>query len=92
MGGVYGVSLGGAFFAESMFARRNDASKAALVVLVEQLARWDFDLFDCQIPSDHVARFGARPMARRAFLELLRASLARDTRRGPWSLDASGAR
>ena len=92
VGGVYGVSLGGAFFAESMFARRNDASKAALVVLVEQLARWDFDLFDCQIPSDHVARFGARPMARRAFLELLRASLARDTRRGPWSLDALGAR
>ena len=92
VGGVYGVSLGGAFFAESMFARRNDASKAALVGLVEQLARWNFDLFDCQIPSDHVARFGARPMARRAFLELLRASLARDTRRGPWSLDAPEAR
>ena len=92
VGGVYGVSLGGAFFAESMFTRRNDASKAALVVLVEQLARWDFDLFDCQLPSDHVARFGARPVARRAFLELLRGSLLRETRRGPWSLDAAGAR
>ena len=92
VGGLYGVSLGGAFFAESMFATCDDASKAALVVLVEQLARWDFDLFDCQLPSDHVARFGARPVARRDFLELLRASLARETRRGPWSLEAPAAR
>lgn len=92
VGGLYGVSLGGAFFAESMFSARSDASKAALVVLIEHLVGWGFDLFDCQIESEHVARFGARPVARREFLALLRRSLARETRRGPWTLGEPGGR
>jgi len=87
VGGLYGVSLGGAFFAESMFTKRSDASKVALVVLVEQLLCWGFDLFDCQVDSEHVARFGARPVDRRKFLALLRRSLERETRLGPWTLD-----
>lgn len=86
VGGLYGVSLGGAFFGESMFAMRSDASKVALVVLVEQLQDWGFDLFDCQIESEHVARFGARPVARSEFLRRLRNSLERPTRRGHWTL------
>ena len=86
VGGLYGVSLGGAFFGESMFSTRSDASKVALVVLVEQLLAWGFDLFDCQIESQHVARFGARPVARRGFLARLRHSLERETRRGLWRL------
>jgi len=92
VGGIYGVSLGGAFFGESMFAMRSDASKVALVVLVEQLQDWGFDLFDCQIESEHVARFGARPVARSEFLGRLRNSLERPTRRGRWTLGESAER
>jgi leucyl/phenylalanyl-tRNA--protein transferase len=87
-GGLYGVSLGGGFFGESMFARRTDASKVAFVTLVRQLAAWDFDFIDCQVYTDHLARFGAKPWSRRRFLEALDTSLARPTRRGRWSLDA----
>jgi leucyl/phenylalanyl-tRNA--protein transferase len=87
-GGVYGVALGGCFFAESMFARRSDASKAALATLVRQLERWGFELVDCQLPSPHLARLGAREWPRARFLRHLRVALARAARRGPWRLDA----
>ena len=86
-GGLYGVSLGGCFFGESMFARRTDASKVAFVTLVRQLAAWDFDFIDCQVYTEHLARLGATPWSRHRFLEQLDASLARPTRRGRWSLD-----
>ncbi len=87
-GGVYGVALGGCFFGESMFARRSDASKAAFATLVRQIERWGFDLLDCQMPSSHLARLGAREWPRPRFLRHLRRALARTTRRGPWRLDA----
>ena len=83
-GGVYGVCLGGAFFGESMFHRRRDASKVALVTLVRQLEAWDFDLLDCQVHTDHLERFGAKPWKRARFQETLAATLARPTRRGRW--------
>ncbi len=86
-GGVYGVALGGCFFGESMFARRPDASKAALAILVRQLERWGFELFDCQLPTSHLARLGAREWPRSRFLRHLRRALARETRRGRWRLD-----
>ena len=54
VGGLYGVALGGAFFAESMFTRVSDASKVALVSLVRQLQTWGFRLMDCQQSSPHV--------------------------------------
>jgi len=76
VGGLYGVSLGGCFFGESMFASRADASKVAFVALVEQLARWEFDLIDCQVHTDHLARFGATEWPR-----------SRKTRRGHWRFD-----
>jgi len=87
VGGLYGVSLGGCFFGESMFARRADASKLAFVALVRQLQAWDFDLIDCQVHTEHLERFGASSWSRRDFLAALRRSLARPTRRGRWSLD-----
>jgi leucyl/phenylalanyl-tRNA--protein transferase len=88
VGGVYGVSLGGGFFGESMFTLRPDASKVAFATLVRQLADWDFDFVDCQVHTPHVERFGARAWPRPLFLERLAATLARATRRGPWRLDS----
>lgn len=90
VGGLYGVSLGGVFFGESMFARVPDASKIAFVTLVRQLEAWGFTLIDCQQETEHLARFGAVSWPRRRFLQALTAALERPTRLGPWSLN-SGA-
>jgi leucyl/phenylalanyl-tRNA--protein transferase len=87
VGGLYGVALGACFFGESMFARSPDASKAAFATLVRQLERWGFTLIDCQMPTDHLARFGAREWPRAHFLRHLRRALERETRRGPWRLE-----
>jgi len=86
VGGLYGVSLGAAFFGESMFAERPDASKVAFARSVEWLAAQGIDLVDCQVRTEHLARFGAREIPRAAFLADLAAALARPTRRGAWSL------
>lgn len=86
-GGLYGVSLGSAFFGESMFTRASDASKAAFVTLVQQLERWDFDLVDCQLSTPHLARFGAVEWPRAEFLKALAVAVGRPTRRGAWRLD-----
>lgn len=85
VGGVYGISLGAGFFGESMFAHRPDASKACLVALVRQLRRWGATLFDCQVHTDHMERFGAQEWPRGRFLAALREALAQPTRRGPWA-------
>jgi leucyl/phenylalanyl-tRNA--protein transferase len=90
VGGLYGVSLGSIFFGESMFAARSDASKVAFVVLVRQLARWGFELVDCQIHTTHLERFGAVEWPRRRFLDALERGLERETRRGVWRLDTAG--
>ncbi len=87
VGGIYGVSLGGGFFAESMFHLRRDASKTALVTLVRQLERWGFELFDCQLHTDHLGRFGAKEIPRRSFQDMLEISGRAPTRRGRWRLD-----
>ncbi len=87
-GGLYGVSLGGTFFGESMFANVDDASKIAFVALVEQLARWNITLVDCQVYTEHLARFGAEHWSRERYLAALRAALMQPTRRGPWRLEA----
>jgi leucyl/phenylalanyl-tRNA--protein transferase len=86
VGGLCGVSLGGSFFGESMFALHPNASKVAFVALVRQLQAWDFDLVDCQVHSHHLERFGARSWPRARFLETLRDSVRRPTRPGPWRL------
>ncbi len=88
VGGLYGVSLGTAFFGESMFARADDASKVAFVTLVEQLVRWGIDLVDCQVHTEHLARFGAAEWPRERFLSRLADALEQPTRGGRWRLDA----
>jgi leucyl/phenylalanyl-tRNA--protein transferase len=86
VGGLYGVSLGAAFFGESMFTRRPDASKVAFVVLVRQLRAWGFQLVDCQVYTDHMAHFGATLWPRQRFLQALARALQFPTQSGPWSL------
>jgi leucyl/phenylalanyl-tRNA--protein transferase len=77
VGGLYGVSLGAAFFGESMFARATDASKVALVHLVARLRRGGYALLDAQFLTAHLARFGAIAIPRRRYLDLLADALAR---------------
>ena len=87
-GGLYGVSLGGLFFGESMFAHTRDASKIAFWMLARQLERWAFDLIDCQVMNPHLARLGVSNMDRKTFLGILAANDPARTRRGAWTLDA----
>jgi leucyl/phenylalanyl-tRNA--protein transferase len=85
VGGLYGVSLGGCFFGESMFSYADDASKVAFVTLADRLTQWEFDLIDGQLQNAHLARFGLTLIPRAQFLLQLRDSLRRPTRRGAWT-------
>jgi leucyl/phenylalanyl-tRNA--protein transferase len=78
VGGLYGVHLGGAFFGESMFHRATDASKVALVALVDRLRRRGFRLLDIQWTTPHLEQFGAVAIPRREYLRRLRQALAFD--------------
>ncbi len=75
VGGLYGVSLKGAFFGESMFSRVTDASKVALVHLVARLKADGFTLLDTQFVTDHLKQFGAMEIPRYAYLQMLNAAL-----------------
>jgi len=79
-GGVYGVTLGAAFFGESMFSRATDASKIALAYLVDRLNRSGFTLFDTQFITPHLARLGAVEIPRAAYHARLDAALDRPAR------------
>lgn len=87
VGGLYGLSIGRAFFGESMFSRAPDASKVAFTHLVRQLRAWRFELVDCQIQTGHLARFGARPMPREAFIRRLARACGQPDVPAPWRLD-----
>ncbi len=87
-GGLYGVSLGAAFFGESMFADRPDASKVAFVRGVGWLATRNVNLVDCQVRTEHLIRFGAHEVPRDAFLSRLADALREPTLRGRWILEA----
>ncbi len=76
VGGLYGVSIGRIFFGESMFSLIPDASKIALVHLVQQLQLWQFDLIDCQVRTPHLASLGAREISRKQFREVLDMSIS----------------
>ena len=78
-GGLYGVRLGAAFFGESMFSRRRDASKVALVHLVEGLKRGGFTLLDTQFITAHLAQFGAVEIPREQYLMKLADALNRES-------------
>ena len=86
VGGVYGVSIGAVFFAESMFTHVSNAAKVAFVHLVRRLAAWGFHFLDCQIYSEHVKHFGAVPWERPYFLDALSGAIRQSTRRGPWAM------
>lgn len=74
VGGVYGVTLGTAFFGESMFSRRPNTSKMALAALVDRLNRAGFTLFDTQFLTDHLASLGAVEISRAAYQSRLHAA------------------
>lgn len=84
VGGLYGVSLGRAFFGESMFSAVPNASKTALITLLPRLRERGFDLIDCQVETAHLSGLGARPIPRRKFCALLKESLRHETLRGNW--------
>lgn len=85
VGGLYGLSLGKAFFGESMFHRVADASKIAFYYLCQTLTTWEFDFIDCQIPSEHLQRLGSKIISRQDFLRNLNESLKHPTQRGIWT-------
>jgi len=84
VGGLYGVSLGGMFFGESMFSRESNASKAAFIVLADNLMRLGFDLIDSQVHTEHMESMGAIEMDRGFFLDLVHKSVKRETIIGNW--------
>lgn len=75
VGGLYGVAIGQLFFGESMFSRMSDASKVAFVTLVHDLRAAGFILIDCQMHTDHLARFGAKEISRDHFADYLQRGL-----------------
>ena len=79
VGGLYGVSIGGAFFGESMFSRKDDASKVALVYLVVRLKRCGFVLLDTQFSTKHLEQFGTKEITREAYQKLLGNALYMET-------------
>ncbi len=86
VGGLYGVSLGAGFFGESMFSRATDASKIALVGLMEHLRSWNFEFIDCQIANSTTENIGVELCTRDRFLEQLVDALRAPTRCGPWRI------
>jgi leucyl/phenylalanyl-tRNA--protein transferase len=87
VGGLYGVSLGKAFFGESMFQRKGDASKVALAVLVGKLKKWGFHFIDSQMATEHMSRLGGEEIPRRIFLKRLQSALRHPTKRGKWHVE-----
>jgi len=79
-GGLYGVALGGAFFGESMFHRATDASKVALVALVERLRARGYSLLDTQWTTPHLMQFGPLEIPREEYLQLLQVALRQECR------------
>lgn len=85
IGGLYGISLGKAFFGESMFHLERDASKLAMFYLCQTLQKWQFDFIDCQLPTTHLQSLGAIIITREDFLERLKKTLPHPTQNGPWT-------
>jgi len=95
VGGLYGVSLAAAFFGESMFSVERDASKVALVHLVERLSAGGYKLLDTQFVTDHLTRFGARQLPRSTYLAQLNDALEHEATfypSGDWEGASSSTR
>lgn len=85
VGGLYGVGLGRAFFGESMFSLRPDASKVALVALAEEAKARGIGMIDCQVTSAHLVSLGAREIPRAEFLDRLRQAVIAPIVPGSWA-------
>jgi len=85
VGGLYGVSVGRIFHGESMFYRRPNASKVGFVTLVQALIQGGYQLIDCQMPTEHLANFGAFPVRRREFLSVLERERDQVPHFQPWT-------
>jgi leucyl/phenylalanyl-tRNA--protein transferase len=91
-GGCYGIRLGAAFFGESMFAKKPNASKAAFLTLAQLLFADGVNFIDCQVPTDHLRSLGGEELSRKAYISLLRETMetrskeaeAAADRRGNW--------
>ncbi|MCX8028139.1 MAG: leucyl/phenylalanyl-tRNA--protein transferase [Thermodesulfovibrionales bacterium] len=84
VGGLYGVSIGKAFFGESMFSICSNSSKVALHGLVERLKQWSFDFIDCQTVTSHLISLGARLVSKEIFMDMLSHAIKHPTRFGKW--------
>jgi leucyl/phenylalanyl-tRNA--protein transferase len=89
VGGLYGVALGRTFAGESMFASEPDASKVAFTTLLGHLVDWGYRVVDCQVHTEHLARFGATMWARERFLHTWREAVAEPGVHAPWKLTMS---
>lgn len=89
VGGLYGVALGRTFAGESMFATEPDASKVAFSTLLGHLVMWGFRIVDCQVHTEHLARFGATMWPREKFLREWRAAVDEPSVLAPWKLPLS---
>ncbi len=86
VGGLYGVALGRTFAGESMFAAEPEASKVAFTTLLGHLTLWGFRIVDCQVHTEHLARFGATMWPRDRFLAEWRAAVDEPSVLAPWKL------
>ena len=86
VGGLYGVAIGAVFCGESMFAKADDASKVAFSTLVPLLASWGYKMIDCQMHTDHLARFGAVEVPRSKFMAELSAFIGMEVSPAAWSM------
>ncbi|HMS52466.1 MAG TPA: leucyl/phenylalanyl-tRNA--protein transferase [Chitinophagales bacterium] len=84
-GGLYGISLGGCFFGESMFSAESNASKYAFIMLCLHLKEWQFLMLDCQIYSAHLASLGAYLIPRSQYMHQLAQGLQTTTLQGSWT-------
>jgi leucyl/phenylalanyl-tRNA--protein transferase len=85
VGGLYGVSIGAMFFAESMYSAQSGASKVALSALARRLHEWGWPLIDAQVENDHLVRMGAESMPRDAFAQCVATQVATAAEPGPWT-------
>jgi len=83
-GGLYGVSIGKMFFGESMFSLESNASKAAFIVLADNLTKLGFDLIDSQVYTNHMESLGAFDMDRKDFIKIVKMSVRKETICGNW--------
>ena len=84
VGGLYGISLGAAFFGESMFHKRSDASKVAFYYLSQLCLKLGFKVIDCQVTNPHLLSLGAEEIPRTEFLDILNTALENETIQGNW--------